>query len=104
MDDDLFGGLPAVANAENAPASAVGGDDASSAGAAATFDVAKNSDDPPKPSADEGAEIKAAPAKVPEKRKASGASLVSSLGTAGTAMVSATPDAAQLIIMCDVCI
>ena len=66
--DDLFGGLPAVANAENAHA---------------TTAPSTNVDLPaPVPSDVENSSAAAA-----EKRKG-GASLISSLGSAGTAMVS----------------
>ncbi len=65
VTDDLFGGLPAVANAENAPASA------------ASTIIA----DLPAPIPGDDAE------KTSEKRKG-GTSLVRSLGSAGTTMVS----------------
>jgi hypothetical protein len=74
--DDLFGGLPAVANAENAAATA-------------TIAPPINVDLPaPVPSDVE----KSSSSSEAEKRKG-GASLISSLGSAGTAMVrSVQPD------------
>jgi hypothetical protein len=72
--DDLFGGLPAVSNAENLPSSV-----------AAAISNTVDADHRPKPApADDGK-------KSSGKHAAGGglsSSLVSSLGTAGTAMVS----------------
>jgi len=75
MEDDLFGGLPAVSKTED---SGVGDKTTTSAASAAANTVKKNATSI-KPAAFRGGE------KAIEKRKA-GASLVSSLGTAGTTM------------------
>jgi hypothetical protein len=73
--DELFGGLPAVSNAENLPTSAV----------AAAISNTVDADHRPKPApADDGK-------KSSGKHAAGGglsSSLVNSIGTAGTAMVS----------------
>lgn len=68
--DDLFGGLPAVANAENARAM--------------IKPAPPGIVDLPTPIPSD--------AEKPSEKRQSGASLVSSLGSAGTAMVSVQPD------------
>ena len=79
---DLFGGLPSVSTTENAPASLATSGLSGSASAPAPIE--------PKGGAEEQivkASTDAAAAPAGEKRKA-GKSLVSSLGTSGTSMVS----------------
>ena len=74
ISDDLFGGLPAVSKFDN-------GGVVDTIASATTNNIVKGNNVTAKPAAVGGEKV------VPEKRRA-GASLVSSLGTAGTAMVS----------------
>ncbi len=86
--DDLFGGLPSITKAENASAKTVGAVSSSSVvNDQSNLKVTKKNIDAPKPAAPptETASKKGASG---EKRKV-GASLVDSLGKAGTAMVRA---------------